>query len=128
MITESDVESLGISSQAATDDNNGNVWLFGEIGSKTVVIYTDGEIVIEKLPEPLEIMPTFATCDEDGMISVHGSDYSDEVSAFSIDTNARPSFTSLRGILDLGFILVSLLILSIMAWNITDAIRKGEVF
>ncbi len=128
LITENNVESLGISSQAATDDNNGNVWLFGEIGSKTVAIYSEGEIVIEKMPEPLEIMPTFATCDEDGMISVHGSDYSDEVSAFSIDTNARTSFTSLRGILDLGFILVSLLILSIMAWNITDAIRKGEVF
>ena len=62
------------------------------------------------------------------MISVHGSDYSDDVSAFSIDSDARTSITSLRGILDLGFILVSLLILSIMGWNVTDAIRKGEVF
>ena len=62
------------------------------------------------------------------MISVHGSDYSDDVSAFSIDSNARTSFTSLRGIMDLGFILVSLIILSIMGWNITEAIRKGEVF
>ena len=57
--------------------------------------------MVERMPEPLEIMPTFATCDEDGMISVHGFDNSDEVSAFSIDTNARTSFTSLRGILDL---------------------------
>ena len=62
------------------------------------------------------------------MISVHGSDYSDDVSAFSIDSDARTSITSLRGILDLGFILVSLLILSTMGWNVTDAIRKGEVF
>ena len=127
-ISETGVEGIGISSQVATNDNNGNVWLFGDIGSKTVAIVSGDEITLEKLPEPLDITPAYATCDEDGMISVHGSDYSDEVSAFSIDSNARSSITSLRGILDLGFILVSLLILSIMGWNITDAIRKGEVF
>ena len=127
-ITETGVESIGISSQVATDDNNGNVWLFGDIGSKTVAIVTNEGITVEKLPEPLTIVPTYATCDEEGMISVHGSDYSDDVSAFSIDSDARTSFTSLRGILDLGFILVSLLILSIMGWNVIDAIRKGEVF
>ena len=127
-ISETGVEGIGISSQVATNDNNGNVWLFGDIGSKTVAIVSGDEITLEKLPEPLNITPVYATCDEDGMISVHGSDYSDEVSAFSIDSNARSSITSLRGILDLGFILVSLLILSIMGWNITDAIRKGEVF
>ena len=128
LISEKSVEAIGISSRVATDDKNGKVWLFGDIGSKTVAIVSGSEITVEKLPEPLEIIPTYATCDEDGMISVHGSDYSDEISAFSIDSNARTSITSLRGILDLGFILVSLLILSIMGWNITDAIRKGEVF
>ena len=128
LISDSEVEAIGISSQVATDDNNGNVWLFGDIGSKTVAIVSGKEIIVEKLPEPLDILPTYATCDEDGMISIHGSDYSDDVSAFSIDSNARTSITSLRGILDLGFILVSLLILSIMGWNIADAIRKGEVF
>ena len=128
LISDNSVEAIGISSRVATDDNNGNVWLFGDIGSKTVAIVSGSEISVEKLPEPLKIIPTYATCDEDGIISVHGSDYSDEISAFSIDSNARTSITSLRGILDLGFILVSLLILSIMGWNIADAIRKGEVF
>ena len=128
LISDNSVEAIGISSRVATDDNNGNVWLFGDIGSKTVAIVSGSEISVEKLPEPLKIVPTYATCDEDGIISVHGSDYSDEISAFSIDSNARTSITSLRGILDLGFILVSLLILSIMGWNIADAIRKGEVF
>ena len=128
LISDNSVEAIGISSRVATDDNNGNVWLFGDIGSKTVAIVSGSEISVEKLPEPLKIVPTYATCNEDGIISVHGSDYSDEISAFSIDSNARTSITSLRGILDLGFILVSLLILSIMGWNIADAIRKGEVF
>ena len=128
LISDAGVESIGISSRVATNDNNGNVWLFGDIGSKTVALVSGKEITIEKLPEPINIIPTYATCDDDGMISVHGSDYYDDVSAFSIDSNARTSFTSLRGIMDLGFILVSLIILSIMGWNITEAIRKGEVF
>ena len=123
-----EVTSLGMSSYAAVSDQNGNVWLFGGIGSKTVAIISDEGITVEKLPEPLEILPTYAHCNDDGMISIHGADSSDEPSALSIDSNARTSFTSLRGILDLGFILVSILILSIMGWNIADAIRKGEVF
>jgi hypothetical protein len=62
------------------------------------------------------------------MISVHGITSDENPGAISIDSNARSSFTSLRGILDLGFILVTLMIMSIMAWNVTDAIRKGQVF
>ncbi len=127
-INDGEIEPLGISSHAAIGDNNGDVWLFGGIGSSTIAIISDGEINIEKLPEPLDLLPSFATCDEDGIISIHGSDSSDNPSELSIDSNARSSFTSLRGILDLGFILVSLLIFSIMGWNISEAIRKGEVF
>jgi len=127
-IEDGKVESLGMSSYAAVGDNNGDVWLFGGIGSTSVAIISDGEFSIEKLPEPMKILPTYAVCDDDGLISVHGSDYSDNPSAISIDSNARSSFTSLRGILDLGFILVSILIISIMGWNIFEAVRKGEVF
>tara|TARA_B100000700_G_C15061498_1_gene866218 strand:- start:3920 stop:5065 length:1146 start_codon:yes stop_codon:yes gene_type:complete len=127
-IIDGKVESLGMSSFTAVGDNNGDVWLFGGIGSTTVAIISDDGISIEKLPEPLNIIPTYAVCDDDGMISIHGSDSSDNPSAISIDSNARSSFTSLRGILDLGFILVSILVISIMGWNIFDAIRKGEVF
>ncbi len=127
-IVDGKVESLGMSSFTAVGDNNGDVWLFGGIGSTTVAIISDDGISIEKLPEPLKIIPTYAVCDDDGMISIHGSDSSDNPSAISIDSNARSSFTSLRGILDLGFILVSILVISIMGWNIFEAIRKGEVF
>ena len=62
------------------------------------------------------------------MISIHGANSEDKSESLSIDSNARSSFLSMRGILDLGFILVSLLIIGIMSWNIFDAIRKGEVF
>ena len=127
-IIDGEISSLGMSSYAAIVDNNGDVWLFGGIGSNTVAIISGAEISIERLPEPLKILPSYVTCDEDGMISIHGTDNTDNPSAMSIDSNARQSFTSLRGILDLSFILVSILIFSIMGWNIYEAIRKGEVF
>ena len=127
-IIDDEITSLGMSSYAAVGDNNGDVWLFGGIGSSTVAIISGTEISVERLPEPLEILPSYVTCDEDGMISIHGTDNSDSPSAMSIDSNARQSFTSLRGILDLSFMLVSILIFSIMGWNIFEAIRKGEVF
>ena len=127
-IIDDEITSLGMPSYAAVGDNNGDVWLFGGIGSNTVAIISGTEISVEELPEPLEILPSYVTCDEDGMISIHGTDNSDSPSALSIDSNARQSFTSLRGILDLSFMLVSILIFSIMGWNIFEAIRKGEVF
>ena len=123
-----EISSFGINSYAAAGDNNGDVWLFGGIGSKTVAIISDGDMSIEKLPEPMNIIPTYVNCDEDGMISIHGANSEDKSESLSIDSNARSSFLSMRGILDLGFILVSLLIIGIMSWNIFDAIRKGEVF
>ena len=119
---------MGISSIAAVSDLNDDVWLFGAIGSTTVVIVSDGESSIEKLPSPLEFIPSYVTCNDEGLISIHGIDTKDEPSALSIDSNVRNSFTSLRGIMDLGFILVSLMVMGLMGWNITDAIRKGEIF
>ncbi len=124
----SSATSMGISSIAAVSDLNDDVWLFGAIGSTTVVIVSDGESSIEKLPSPLEFIPSYVTCNDEGLISIHGIDTKDEPSALSIDSNVRNSFTSLRGIMDLGFILVSLMVMGLMGWNITDAIRKGEIF
>ena len=120
--------SLGMQSYAAVSDGNDAVWLFGARGSTSVAIISDNEVTIEKLPDPLTFLPTYVACDDEGLISIHGTNINDEPAALSIDSNARTSFTSLRGILDLGFMLVSILILSMMAWNVTDAIRKGEVF
>ena len=120
--------SMGMASYAAIGDLNEDVWLFGGKGSTSVAIISEEEISIEKLPEPLNIMPTYVVCDEKGLISIHGIDGEDKSDALSIDSNARKSFLSLRGIIDLGFILGSILIIGMMGWNITDAIRKGEIF
>lgn len=127
-IKDGTATSMGISSVVAVNDLNDDIWLFGAAGSTTVVIISEGESSIEKLPSRLEFIPSYVTCNDEGLISVHGADSKDEPSAISIDTNVRNSFTSLRGIMDLGFILVSLIVMGMMGWNIADAIRKGEIF
>lgn len=118
----------GLGSYSAIGDKTGDVWLFSGIGSTTVAIISDGAVETEKLPDPMPLMPEFVVCDDEGMISIHGSDSSDNPKAITIDSNARKSFTSIRGILDLGFLLLSVIIIGTMLWNISDAIRKGEVF
>jgi hypothetical protein len=127
-ITKGVATSLGMSSTAAVGDLNGDVWLFGGVGSTTVAIISDDEVSIEKLPSRLEITPIYASCDDKGLISIYGVDADYQPGALSIDSEVRNSFTSLRGLVDLGFLLVSILILGMMGWNVSDAIRKGEVF
>ena len=127
-ISEDGATSLGMSSIGAVGDVNGDIWLFGGIGSNTVAIISDDRISIEKLPSQLEITPIHVSCDDKGLISIYGVDADDQSNALSIDSEVRNSFTSLRGLVDLGFLLVSILILGMMGWNVSDAIRKGEVF
>ena len=52
-VKNSNADVVGISSHAAIGDNNGDVWLFGGIGSSTIAIISDGEINIEKLDDPM---------------------------------------------------------------------------
>ncbi len=127
-IDDSGVNSIGFPSTAAAIDNNHDLWLFGEIGSSTVVVVNENGKEIETLPEPLPISATYASIDDSGVISLHGIDTNDSPSAISIDPEERLSFTSLRGTFDLVFIFISLLILGMMSWNIFDALKKGEVF
>jgi len=128
LINGKEATSLGIASQSATVDKRGDVWFFGEIGSTNVAIYSDDEISIEKLPDPLHITPEYSVIDDSGTIAIHGVNGNDEISSLSIDTDARLSFTSLRGMMDLGFILVSLMVISLMMWNVVESIRTGKVF
>jgi len=128
LIEGKEVTSLGIASQSAVVDKRGEVWFFGELGSTNVAIYSDEGTSVEKLPDPLHIAPDYSVIDDSGTIAIHGVDGNDEISSLSIDTDARLSFTSLRGMMDLGFILVSLMIISLMMWNVVESIRTGKEF
>ena len=123
LIGENGYDLLDLTSSSAIADDDGNVWFFGQAGSTTVALYEDGEIKVKKLPAPLQIQPQYAFNDDDGVISVHG-----DTGAISIDTEARQSFTSLRGIMDLTFILLSLTAVIMMLWNVADSVRTGKDF
>ena len=59
---------------------------------------------------------------------IRDRDILDSPISVSIESDARTSILSLRGVLDLGFILVSITIISVMGWNIIEAMRRGEIF
>lgn len=128
VINSNEITSLNIASFSSTVDNNQKVWLFGGINSDSVAIIDNGEIDFEELPSTLGLVPNFIDCNSDGLISIYGTDIQDSPSSVSIESNARTSILSLRGVLDLGFILVSITIISVMGWNIFEAMRRGEIF
>ena len=65
---------------------------------------------------------------DENTISVHGISSDNAYKAMTIDTDAKSSLLSLRGIIDFLFIISSLVIIGLMAWNVVEAISKGEVF
>lgn len=127
LMTGDAVKHLDVASMSAVVDSNNDMWFFGNSGSETIAVLTEAGMDIELLPEPLQFTPTHSVANG-ANIEIHGMDGLDESVSITIDVDARLSFTSLRGIMDLGFIMVSLLVLGVMGWNVTDAIRKGEVF
>ncbi|MDP6865283.1 MAG: hypothetical protein QGG96_07755 [Candidatus Poseidoniaceae archaeon] len=127
LIAGDEIKHLDIASMSAAVDSNNDMWFFGNSGSETIAVLTDKGMEIESLPEPLKFTPIHAAANG-ANVEIHGINAQDESESITIDVDARLAFTSLRGIIDLGFIMISLLILGVMGWNVTDAIRKGEVF
>jgi hypothetical protein len=127
LIAGDEVNHLDIASMSAVVDSNDDMWFFGNSGSETIAVFTETGMGIELLPEPLQFTPTHSVANG-ANIEIHGMNELDESVSITIDVDARLAFTSLRGIMDLGFIMVSLLVLGVMGWNVADAIRKGEVF
>jgi hypothetical protein len=118
---------LDVRSTAAVIDKDGGAWFFGTSGEENIGHYVDGELVVEKLASPLPLDPDHAFIDEDS-VSVHGISSDNSYEAMTIDTNAKSSLLSLRGVIDFLFIIASLVIIGLMTWNIAEAISKGEVF
>ncbi len=128
VIDSMEITSLNIASFSSISDNNNKIWLFGGLNSDAVAIINNAEITYEELPSNLGLNPNFVDCNSEGLISIYGTDAYDSPRAVSIESDARTSILSLRGVMDLGFILVSITIISVMGWNIADSVRRGEVF
>jgi len=128
VIESEGITSLNIASFSAISDNNNQIWLFGGLNSDAVAIIDNAEITYHELPSTLGLIPNFVDCNSEGLISIYGTDVYDSPRSVSIESDARTSIISLRGVMDLGFILVSVTIISVMVWNISDSIRRGEIF
>ena len=118
---------LEVRSTTAVIDNNGDAWFFGTAGEENIGHYVNGELMVEKLADPLTLEPEHAFISADS-ISVHGISSDNDYESMTIDTTAKSSLLSLRGIIDFLFIISSLVIIGLMVWNIAEAVAKGEVF
>ncbi len=127
MIDGMTTHKIDVRSTAAVIDNSGGAWFFIKSGEENIGHYVNGELKVEKLSNPLSIDPEHAFID-DYSVSVHGISSDDTYEAMTIDTNAKSSLLSLRGIIDFLFIITSLVIIGLMTWNVAEAISKGEVF
>lgn len=114
------VEYHSYPSFAAATDSNDIAWLFQGIGSYDLIKYEDGEIVIEELEEPMKFTPEVAGSSGD-IILVYGVDGYDDPASLTFDSSAQSSITSLRGMMDFGFILFGGIALAVMLWNMWDA-------
>jgi len=114
------VEYYSYPSSAAAADSNGVAWLFQARGSYDLIKYDAGDISIKELEEPMQFTPRVAGSNGD-VIIVYGIDGSDNPASLTFDASAQSSITSLRGMMDFAFILLSGVALAVMLWNMWDA-------
>lgn len=104
------------SSVAAVVDQSDRVWLFGDIGSKTVARYDQGAIELLPLGRPISFAietSGFGT----QQIFLHGVDDLGAIKTLTIDTSATGSIESGRGFLNFLFLSVFTIVMLVMAWS-----------
>lgn len=114
------VEYHSYPSFAAATDSNDVAWLFQGTGSYDLIEYDHGEIDIKELEEPMKFTPKAAGSSGDVIIVTGADDYDDQAS-LTFDASAQSSITSLRGMMDFGFLLFGGIALAVMLWNMWDA-------
>lgn len=120
VITEHNYGSI-----AATTDDEGNAWLFGIIGSESMVRFIDSvpEKVPLALPVPLEIETVGISGD---VIQAFGMSPSGEPATYTVDTSAEGSIDSGRGFLNLLFVAISSITMGVMIWTALNRLLKWK--
>ncbi len=106
-------------SVAAVVDDSDRVWLFGDVGSKTIMRYDQGAMELLPLGRPLSFA---AEASGFGMqqISLHGVDELGLIKTLNIDTSAAGSIESGRGFLTFMFLSVFTIVMLVMAWSVSE--------
>ncbi len=117
--------AIDVSSESATLDEKGAVWMFGSQGSTSVVRIVDG--VAEKMPLalPLPLTVEISGVSND-VIYAHGIDFQGEPGTYSIDTLAIGSIESGRGFLNFAFVTIASVVMSVMLWTAIKRMRQNQ--
>ena len=108
---------------AAVADRFDRVWLFGDIGSESILRMTGMEEEILSLARPLAFT-TEASGLGTHVIHLHGTDEMGEAKTLTIDTTASGSIESGRGFLNLMFLAICTVIMSVMAWSAGGKLKQ----
>jgi len=106
-------------SVAAVVDDSDRVWLFGDVGSKTIVRYDQGAMELLPLGRPLAFAVEasgFGT----KQIFLHGVDELGLIKTLTVDTSAAGSIESGRGFLNFMFLSVFTIVMLVMAWSTSE--------
>ena len=114
--TTGSMTHFDVASVAAVVDCHDRVWLFGDVGSKTIVRYSGQNAEQLSLAEPLAFQIESKGHGKE-LIFLHGTDESGEAQTLLIDTSAPGSIESGRGFLNFLFLTVFSITMGVMAWT-----------
>jgi hypothetical protein len=114
--TTGSMTHFDVASVAAVVDCHDRVWLFGDVGSKTIVRYSGQNTEQLSLAEPLAFQIESKGHGKE-LIFLHGTDDSGEAQTLLIDTSAPGSIESGRGFLNFLFLTVFSITMGVMAWT-----------
>ena len=119
-------ENIDYSSVAAIKQSCEITWLFNGQDSKSVLRIKNSETDMMKLPYALPLDIDSSGFDGD-VIYLHGINHNGESRIMTFDTSSVGSIESGRGFLNLSFIVISLIILTVMGINVYDRFRYGKL-
>jgi hypothetical protein len=114
--TSGSMTHLNVPSVAAVVDCRDRVWLFGDVGSKTIVRYSGENAEELTLSQALTFQIESKGHGKE-LIYLHGTDERGEAQTLLIDTSAPGSIESGRGFLNFLFLTVFSITMGVMAWT-----------
>ena len=114
-------------SVAATVDDTDRVWLFGDVGSKTILRHSGDQVEQLSLAEPLSFQIESKGFGSE-QIFLHGTDGQGDPQTLIIDTSAPGSIESGRGFLNFLFITVFSIIIGVMIWTAGSRLINARRF
>ena len=116
------VESIDAPAATVVSDASGTVWFIGALGSTTIATYNEDGFEIHQLSRHVPV--DVSDVGQQGeFVHVHGTDANGAPIQWSIDTTADGSIESGRGFLNLLFLVVGGIMLTMMIAHVARQLR-----